>query len=625
MRRMIKNAYICNMKFRRFICGLCLLFVLPLHAVNLLIEAEHFSQKGGWCVDQQFMDLMGSPYLIAHGMGVPVPDASTVISIPESGEYTVYVRTYNWTSPWHKGKGPGAFALQLGKQKLKTIVGQDGDKWMWQSAGKVRLAKGTTTLTLKDLTGFDGRCDAIFLTNTPGELPPAHDKLTVLPDVKDAGHYDLVVVGAGMAGMCAAVSAARLGMKVALLNDRPILGGNNSSEIRVHLGGMIEVEPYPELGGTLKEFAPVKQGNAQPAENYMDARKMDWIKAEKNVHLFTNQRAFYINKENNKITSIITQHIETGEQSIFHAPLFVDCTGDGTIGYLAGADWRMGREASDEFGESRGQEKADEMTMGTSVQWYSNEDSKPSTFPAFNYGVTFNQQNAEHVTMGEWTWETGMNKNQITDFEQIRDYGMLVIYANWSYLKNAPETRKEYAHRKLGWVAYIAGKRESRRLMGDYILSQQDLEKNIEHEDGSAITTWSCDLHEPDPANTANFPGQEFKATTKHLVIYPTTIPYRCLYSRNIENLFMAGRNISQTHVALGATRVMRTTAMMGEVVGMAASICKKYSILPRGVYYYHLPELKNLMKAGVNVKGLPNNQNYNEGGHLEKRPHLSS
>lgn len=255
MRRIIKNAYICNMKFRGLIYCLYFLCVLPIQAANLLIEAESFSQKGGWCVDQQFMDLMGSPYLIAHGMGVPVPDASTVISIPESGEYTVYVRTYNWTSPWHKGKGPGAFALQFGKQKLKTILGQDGDKWMWQSAGKVRLAKGTTTLTLKDLTGFDGRCDAIFLTNTPGELPPAHDKLTVLPDVKDAGHYDLVVVGAGMAGMCAAVSAARLGMKVALLNDRPILGGNNSSEIRVHLGGMIEVEPYPELGGTLKEFA----------------------------------------------------------------------------------------------------------------------------------------------------------------------------------------------------------------------------------------------------------------------------------------------------------------------------------------------------------------------------------
>lgn len=608
------------MKNRGLILGMLSLFFQYAFSTNVLIEAESFQQKGGWCVDQQFMDLMGSPYLLAHGLGVPVADASTPLMIPEQGIYKVYVRTYNWTSPWFSGKGPGAFTLEIGGTKLKTPLGQEGNQWCWQLAGSVRLKKGETILKLKDLTGFDGRCDAIFLTSEDA-LPPAHDALTVRADAQDAGTYDLVVVGAGMAGMCTAVSAARLGLKVALLNDRPVLGGNNSSEIRVHLGGMIEVEPYPELGGTLKEFAPVKMGNAQPAENYMDEQKMNWVLQEKNVHLVTNVRAIQVQMAGSQITGVVTQHIELGEQQVWHAPLFVDCTGDGTIGYLAGADWRMGREAASEFGESRGQSQADHMTMGASVQWYSEETAKPSSFPAFSYGMAFNAQNAEHVTMGEWTWETGMNKNQITDFERIRDYGMLVIYANWSYLKNSPETRKEYANRKLGWVAYIAGKRESRRLMGDYILSQQDLEKNIEHEDGSAITTWSCDLHEPDPANTANFPGQEFKATTRHLVIYPTTIPYRCLYSRNVENLFMAGRNISQTHVALGATRVMRTTAMMGEVVGMAASLCKKHGVLPRGVYFYHLPELKALMKVGVNVKGLPNNQNYNEGGHLDKRP----
>ena len=168
---------------------------------------------------------------------------------------------------------------------------------------------------------------------------------------------------------------------------------------------------------------------------------------------------------------------------------------------------------------------------------------------------------------------------------------------------------------------YIAGKRESRRLLGDYVLKEDDLTKHVAHEDASFTTTWSIDLHRPDPENTRYFPGREFKATTDHVVIYPYPVPYRCLYSRNIDNLFMAGRNISVTHVALGTVRVMRTTGMMGEVVGMAASLCKKYQATPRDIYHYYLEELKSLMQKGVNKKGLPNNQRYNEGGRLNQIP----
>ena len=145
--------------------------------------------------------------------------------------------------------------------------------------------------------------------------------------------------------------------------------------------------------------------------------------------------------------------------------------------------------------------------------------------------------------------------------------------------------------------------------------------KHVFHEDGSFTATWSIDLHCPDPENTAHFPGEEFIATTNHVVIYPYPVPYRCLYSRNVDNLFMAGRDISVTHVALGSVRVMRTTGMMGEVVGMAASLCKRHGVEPRGVYRYHLPELKALMEKGVAVPGLPNNQQYNEGGRLSRIP----
>lgn len=601
-----------------------------MRAADLFVEAESFSHKGGWVVDQQFMDLMGSSYLLAHGLGEPVQDAHTEVTFPASGTYYVYVRTYNWTSPWKDGEGPGKFSLSVGNKKLLSPLGAEGSAWMWQAAGKVSVRNLKTILKLHDLTGFDGRCDAIYFTTEEGQMPPSdikeleafRRKALGLPDTPAlAGQYDLVVVGAGIAGMSAAVSAARLGCKVALINDRPVVGGNNSSEIRVHLGGRIEAGPYKELGNLQKEFGPTRGGNAQPAEYYEDQKKLDWLANEKNITLFLNYRAIDVAKEGNKITSVTARHIESGKELQFQAPLFSDCTGDGTIGFLAGADYRMGREARSEFGESTAPETADKMTMGASVQWYSVDNKRPSAFPYFNYGIGFNDKNCEKVMMGEWTWETGMNFDQITDFERIRDYGLLVVYSNWSHLKNNMKENSQYRNRKLGWVAYVSGKRESRRLMGDYILKEDDLRKYVTHEDGTAATTWSIDLHYPDPANTTHFPGREFKSIAKHINIYPYPIPYRCLYSRNIDNLFMAGRNISVTHVALGTVRVMRTTGMMGEVVGMASSICKKYGISPRTVYHSHLDELKKLMQEGTGQKGLPNNQQYNEGGTLKEKP----
>ena len=606
------------------------LFVQGSQAADLLVEAESFSNKGGWVVDQQFMDLMGSPYLLAHGMGVPVEDASTEVTFPKRGEYYVYVRTYNWTAPWRQGEGPGRFTLSVGEEKISQVLGCTGQVWMWQEAGKVSVKEKNAVIQLHDLTGFDGRCDAIYFTTKKGDVPPSdlaeldvfRRKALHLPDkVPSAGTYDLVVVGAGIAGMSAAVSAARLGCNVALINDRPVVGGNNSSEIRVHLGGRIEMGPYKELGGLQKEFGPEKGGNAQPAATYEDQKKLDWLAREERVSLFLNYRVIGVEKEGDRIVAVTAKHIENGSELRFEAPLFSDCTGDGTVGYLAGADYRMGRESREEFGESIAPEKADKMTMGASVQWYSVETDGPSTFPEFDYGIEFADESCERVTMGEWTWETGMNFDQIKDFERIRDYGMLVIYSNWSYLKNRLKGNDLYRNRQLGWVAYMAGKRESRRLLGDYILKEDDLTKHVAHEDASFTTTWSIDLHRPDPKNSRYFPNQEFKAVTTHILIYPYPVPYRCLYSRNVENLFMAGRNISVTHVALGTVRVMRTTGMMGEVVGMAASLCKKYDTTPRGVYRYHLNDLKALMKEGVNAKGLPNNQQYNEGGTLNAAP----
>lgn len=618
------------MKKELLIILLITCFSIMGRAADLFVEAEGFHTKGGWVVDQQFMDRMGSPYLLAHGMGIPVEDAWTEVIFPEKGTYYMYVRTFNWTSPWNQGEGPGKFALYVDKTKVGPVLGTEGNAWFWQPAGKIQVKKTRAVIRLRDLTGFDGRCDAIYFTTNQGQTPPSEGrelevfrrKALNLPDEAPlAGQYDLVVVGGGVAGISAAVSAARLGCKVALVNDRPVLGGNNSSEVRVHLGGRIGVGPYPELGNLQKEFGPTEFGNAKPAEYYADDKKAKIVADEENITLYSNYRGMDVKMDGQKIKAVIARHIETSREIRLEAPLFADCTGDGTIGFLAGADYRSGREGKEEFGENTAPETPDGMTMGASVQWYSENAGKPSAFPEFSYGMNFTEQNCEKVVMGEWTWETGMNVDQIKDFEYVRDYGLLVVYANWSFLKNRMKENERYRNLKLGWVAYVSGKRESRRLMGDYILKEEDLTRYLVHEDATAATTWTIDLHYPSPENTQHFPGQEFKSIAKHIKIHPYPVPYRCLYSRNIDNLFMAGRNISVTHVALGTTRVMRTTGMLGEVVGMAASLCKKHRVYPRGIYRSYLPELKALMKVGVGNGKLPNNQRYNEGATLKDKP----
>lgn len=503
-------------------------------AEELLIEAESFDRKGGWVLDQQFMDQMGSPYLMAHGLGTPVEDATTTIDIKQAGTYYVYARTYNWTSPWSEADGPGKFNLMVDGKKLKHSLGHYGNSWQWQAAGRVKLKAGKTSIALNDLTGFNGRCDAIYLT-TDQELQPATWGVEETRKLRDrlnrqahvATHsYDLVVVGGGIAGMCAAASAARLGCKVALVNDRPVLGGNNSSEIRVHLGGIIEMAPNEGLGRMIREFGHTRAGNAKPADFYEDQKKDDFIAAEKNITLYASQRAVAVKKQGNCISAITIQHIETGEQTLLEAPLFSDCTGDGTIGYLAGADWTMGREGREEYGESLAPEHPDSLVMGASVQWYSKDMKRKTRFPQFAYGVRFGADNCEPVTMGEWKWETGMNRNQITEAERVRDYGLLVIFSNWSYLKNHHTDRKKFENRSLDWVAYVSGKRESRRLLGDYVLAQDDIDKNVSHEDASFTTTWSIDLHFPDSLNSVRFPGNEFKSATIHRWIHPYAVPY---------------------------------------------------------------------------------------------------
>jgi len=583
-----------------------LLLTLQLSAQNhVFVETESFQDKGGWVIDQQSFVVLNSSYLMAHGMGRPVKDATTTVKFPKTGKYHVWVRTKDW-APFPKG--PGKFQVSIDGNPIKQIFGESGsDEWKWYDAGETEIKKTEVNLSLKDLTGFNGRCDAILFTDAPKFTPPNkleeltafRKKLLNLTETPAlAGHYDMVVVGGGIAGTCAAISASRMGLKVALIQDRPVLGGNNSSEIRVHLMGDVDKNHYPKLGRIVREMDNGDPGNGNPdAKEYGDKRKIDIIKGEPNISLFLNTFVYKIEKENDIITAVVGRDIATNQELRFEGSFFSDCTGDGTLGFLAGAEFRMGRESKAETGETLAAEKADDFTLGTSNLWASLPVDSVTTFPETPWALQFSDE--YHIDKGkaDWEWETGFgNFNTITQAEQIRDHNLRAIYGNWSYLKN--HKKEKYAKSELAWVAYIGGKRESRRIIGDHVLNQMDIQEGKFYPDGSVTATWTIDLHFPDAKNSKYFEGQEFFASTKHIKVAPYTIPYRCLYSKNIQNLFMAGRNISTTHVAFGSTRVMRTCGMMGEVVGFAASIATKYKTTPRGVYEKHLPELVSILKG---------------------------
>lgn len=589
---------------------LCCMPCLLSAADMVLVEAESFKEKGGWVVDQQFMDQMGSPFLLAHGLGKPVADASADVELPATGTYHLWVRTRDWVGVWKKPDTPlhmkatgfpGRFQVLINGKAVDKEFGKESAEWQWEYGGTFSAPAKTVKVALRDLEGFDGRCDAILFTRSKDAVIPNRDpematfrrKLLGYPEkAPDAGRYDMVVVGGGIAGICAAINGARSGCKVALIQDRPVLGGNNSSEVRVHLGGKTRLPPYPRLGEVVDEIDPKQKGNAQPAEQYKDGKKLSAVLAEKNIDLHLNMHANEVEMEGKTIKAVIAQHIETGKRLRFPAQVFADCTGDGTIGYLAGADFRLGREAKSETGEEIAVEKADTMTMGTSIMWYRVDGAED--FPVTPWALKFTDEAVHKASRGHWNWETGMNYHQVDQFEYVRDYGLRAAFGNWSALKNGEATKAQFAGKKLGWVAYIGGKRESRRLLGDVILKQQDIVERKVYPDACVVTTWSIDLHYQVPSK--GMKAESFRSRAVHKHIKPYAFPYRCLYSRNISNLFMAGRHISVTHVALGTVRVMRTTGLMGEVVGLAAGLCKKHNTTPRGVYKDHLAEFNAIM-----------------------------
>lgn len=573
---------------------------------DILVEAEHFDSFGGWFLDEQFYDQVGSAYLLAHGAGIPVDDAVTSVEVPSSGRYGVWVRTFNWNAPWDTLQAPGLFQLLVDGKPVCPQLGDSPSEWGWKYAGKVRLKKGCTQLALHDLTGFEGRCDAVWIS-AAGTPPPAERSLA---SVDAPEEYDLIVTGAGSAGISAAVAAARSGLKVLLLDDKDHAGGNSSPENRITISGRAHEGRYPNLGRVICEY-----GRAYDDYDAFKAK----LDGEENLTVLMSHRVVGVRMDGNRISAVEAVDFKGRRSVLFRAKLFADCTGDGNLGYLAGAEYMTGQETRDVYGETLAPEEPEKRSYGSTVKWYAEKTDSVPTFPATPWAVRFTDETARPVMGFKWFWEVGFGRDQIADAEWMRDYMFRVIYGNWSHLKNSPAFSAQFANAALtpGGVSMLLGKRESRRLRGDVVFNQNDCYGDWKRFPDAAVwATYPIDQHFPKAELTAIMPGEEFEAINKHnfcelgrhhrtLVAgkdyqYPYMIPYRCLYSVNVENMFMAGRNISGSRIALCSYRVAGTCALMGEVVGLAAVICNGTGCTPREVYSAHLPQLLSSLKSGV-------------------------
>ncbi len=599
----------------KFLLPIFLAAGLPLHGGTFLVEAEQFAEKGGWGIDTQFVESMGSPYLIAHGLGKPVADATTEVTVPEDGNYRVWVRTIDWTKRLGRPESAGRFQLSIDGQPLVAELGKEDKKWTWQPAGKVDLKAGKAKLALKDLTGFDGRADAILFSSDAAFTPPADAtfeartawKIPGVPSaIEDAGNFDLVVVGGGYGGIGAAVSAARMGAKVALIQNRDVLGGNGSSEIRVWAMGNYPASEYP-LADIIREVEDKAIASPAPAEEFVDDKKEKVVRAEKNITLFLGHHAYGVDMKEGKIAAVKAIDIEGGKIKRITGKLFSDCTGHGFIGLWSGADTTM---------EAKGR-------MGMSNMWIWENQAEPVAFAEQPWMMKFKESDFPYPRLrhgfghAEWFWESGFDDHPINDLESIRDTNLLAAFSAWNAMKNHAvyAARDPDGHKKaaLTWLAYVGGTRETLQILGDVVLSGEDIIKQKAFDDATVRTTWSIDLHYPVDKYKNAIPGRPFISRAVHgkgvdkNVGYP--IPYRTLYSRNVPNLFMAGRNISVNRDALGTIRVMKTIGMMGVTIGRAAALATAKDCTPRQIYSEHLDEVKSLWR----LPGAKRFENLNE------------
>ncbi|MFK7849711.1 MAG: FAD-dependent oxidoreductase [Akkermansiaceae bacterium] len=584
-------------------CLLATALSTHLHAASFLVEAEQFANKGGWKVDTQFIESMGSPYLIAHGLGKPVEDATTEVAVTEAGDYRVWVRTLDWTKRLKRPDSAGKFSLSVNGKTLETVLGETKPEWNWQLAGNIQLKPGKVKLALHDLTGFNGRADAILFSNDSSFTPPESASfeertkwdIQGVPSMEeDAGSFDLVVVGGGYGGLGSAISAARMGAKVALIQNRDVLGGNGSSEIRVWAKGNYPPNEYP-FDEIIREIEDQAKASPSHAEEFVDDKKEKVVRAEENISLFLGHHAYGVELKDGEINAVKVVDIDAGKIKRISGKYFADCTGHAFVAMWAGADTKMtekGRMGMSNMWIWENQKKAVEFPHQT---WMHEFDSEDFPYPKKRHGFGH----------AEWFWESGYDNHPINELEHTRDLNLLASFSAWSAIKNrgAHAKRDEQAHKnaEMTWMAYIGGTRETQQVLGDVILTGDDIEGKKPFDDATFRTTWSIDLHYPRKEYIDSIPGTPFIARAVHGKGIDRKagyqVPYRTLYSRNVPNLFMAGRNISVEREALGTIRVMKTIGMMGVTVGRAAALATLRDCSPREIYENHLDEVKRLWK----------------------------
>lgn len=412
---------------------------------------------------------------------------------------------------------------------------------------------------------------------------------------------DLVIAGAGIPGICTALKSARMGLKTVLISNRPYFGGNGSAELMIMIvgaSGMQEFNYNARETGIIEElFLENLYKNPEKNRYVWDGILLDKLRSEENLMLFPNTCIDEVQMgEGGSIESVSGLQTTTETRYVFSAPLFVDDTGDGTVGYLAGAEYRYGREAKAEFDEKFAPEIADDGVLPSTMVFFAHDVGHPVPYtpPKFAKDLTKTDVLEHRIIPPDmfhqflWFYELDGNRNQMDEYEDILQHHRELVYGVWDYIKNSGKYASEnYA---FSYISPVAGKRESRRLMGDYILTERDIIEQRDFEDTVGHGGWSIDLHALD-----GFYSKEL--INRHIYLKGIyQIPYRCCYSKDVPNLFLEGRSMSVSHVALGSVRTMATLSTVGQANAVAAFLCKKYGISPRQVGQEHLEELQQLL-----------------------------
>lgn len=413
---------------------------------------------------------------------------------------------------------------------------------------------------------------------------------------------DVCVVGGGMAGICAAVSAARHGAKVVLMQERPVLGGNASSETRVHICGADRWGSIPNMRetGILEE---IRLENVRINSNYnfsvWDTVLYEKVRFQPGLNLMLNCSCQSVEMDGNRIVSVTGWQLSTQTFQKVKSAIFIDCSGDGILAPLTGADFRMGREGRNEYGESIAPEKADAHTMGMTCLFQARKYDAPQHFEKPSWAYTFKTDDeiphgdyhAAWYTMGYWWVELGGAHHSIHDTEYLTGELLKIALGMWDHIKNQADHGAD--NWALDWLQYLPAKRESRRYIGDHILTQLDVASGGKFDDTVAYGGWSMDDHHPDGFWAVKIGAP---ATIFHPSPSPFGIPYGAHYSRNIANLMFAGRCGSCTHAAMSSTRVMGTGCSMGQACGTAAALAVQRGLTPRQVGERHIRELQQLL-----------------------------